>query len=319
MSGTEEHSQTEDLPALSLVSGHLFDGTPCDIALEATAVGSGSSARIRKGYLLGDNPRVVAVKVFGELLDDAKQQLLVRELHFAREVSMRHPSIVGFLGTATVGEQTAIVSFYMENGSLMQYIKSHAECDKRKLILQVAEAVEFLHVEMRLVHGDLKCDNVLVSDFGNALLADFGLSSFVEKSERLSTTLTAIRLMNTLQFAAPELLGVLGDDETPVSKKTTASDIYAFGMLVLEAISEQPPWGKKKNVAVITSVSARKHPPRPTLGGTFVATSHSWWDVCRRCWSFVPHERPQISDVLRTLKVTNFAPYEIRTLPSMNI
>ncbi|EJD37476.1 kinase-like protein [Auricularia subglabra TFB-10046 SS5] len=103
-------------------------------------------------------------------------------------------------------------------------------------IFQVAEAMDHLHTNEQLVHGDLKCANVLISDFGDALLADFGLSTFAEKSQTNSTTLTGIRQMHTVRFAAPELL--LGSD-TPSAEpgsKTRHSDVYAFGMLVLEKI-----------------------------------------------------------------------------------
>lgn len=304
------------------MAGLTFDGTPFNISLEDTPVGIGSSARIFRGYILGGEPLVVALKVFGELLDGARRQLLVRELHFAREVSMSHPSILAFLGTADLGGKTAIVSSYMINGNLMEYIKCNTRCDKKKLIIQVAQAVEFLHVKKKLVHGDLKCENVLVSDLGDALLTDFGLSSFIEKSEALSTTMTAIRTMHTLRFAAPELLGVdigypgssrWGDEAPPIPKKTTASDVYAFGMLILQAVSEQPPWGRNNQFTIIRRLSAGEHPPRPIRDGAFVSMSHSWWDTCRKCWSFTACNRPPIGDVLRTLEVKELLP--CRELP----
>ncbi|EJD49187.1 kinase-like protein [Auricularia subglabra TFB-10046 SS5] len=141
---------------------------------------------------------------------------------------MRHRLIVAFLGTVDIGEQRALVSLYMRNGNLLQYLKAYPGSDKQKLVLQVAEAVNYLHGVERLVHGDLKCENVLISDFGDALLADFGLSTFLEKNQ---TTETGIRAMNTIQFAAPELLS--SEDDKFLSK-TCESDIYGFGMLVLE-------------------------------------------------------------------------------------
>ncbi|EJD49144.1 kinase-like protein, partial [Auricularia subglabra TFB-10046 SS5] len=142
-----------------------------------------------------------------------------------------HPLILAFLGTANVGEHQGIVSLYMRDGNLMDYLKSHPGSDKKKLILQVAEAVQYLHADEGLVHGDLKCANVLISDYGDALLEDFGLSTVAEKSQAAFSTVTGIRAMNTIQFAAPELL--IGEGNAAVSK-TRESDVYAFGMLVLE-------------------------------------------------------------------------------------
>ncbi|EJD39891.1 kinase-like protein, partial [Auricularia subglabra TFB-10046 SS5] len=133
--------------------------------------------------------------------------------------------------------------------------------------------------------------NVLVSDSGDTLLGDFGLSTFVEKSESDPVTMTSIRDMHTARFAAPELL--LGTDN-PVVKprsKTRESDTYAFGMLVLEAITELPPWSAESNLSVIQKVCSAQIPPRPTLDG-IILMSDAWWEVCQRCWSFEPGNRP---------------------------
>ncbi|EJD39871.1 kinase-like protein [Auricularia subglabra TFB-10046 SS5] len=144
---------------------------------------------------------------------------------------MRHPLIVAFLGTVDIGDQRALVSLYMQNGNLIEYLKSHQQCDKKKL---ATEGLDYLHSVEQLVHGDIKCANVLISDFGDALLADFGLSTFAEKTHSALATMTSIRQMNTARFAAPELL--LGPTPTAARppSKTRESDVYAFGMLILE-------------------------------------------------------------------------------------
>ncbi|EJD37055.1 kinase-like protein [Auricularia subglabra TFB-10046 SS5] len=147
-------------PELRVVPGHTFDGVSFQIALDYhrdRQVGLGSTARIYKGEILAEDRLVVAVKAFGEMLGRVQHELLVRELQAARQVSLRHPLIVAFLGTAYIGEQTAIVSLYMSNGNFLEYMKSHRGCDKKQLLLQVAEAVDYLHATERLVHGDLKC------------------------------------------------------------------------------------------------------------------------------------------------------------------
>ncbi|EJD38660.1 kinase-like protein [Auricularia subglabra TFB-10046 SS5] len=226
-----------------VLSGSMFDGVPFQVAMSSNdAFDHGASAGIYKGQIVSQ-PLVVAVKVFG-MLGPLQKELLVRELRAARQVSMRHPLILAFLGTADVGVQRAIVSLYMKNGNLMEYLKAHPGCNKKPLILQVAEAVNYLHSVERLVHGDLKCANVLVSDYGEALLADFGLSTFLEKSQAALATMTGIRQLHTARFAAPEL--VVGGLDSEISdkppSKTCESDMYAFGMLVLEALTERLPW-----------------------------------------------------------------------------
>ncbi|EJD35782.1 kinase-like protein, partial [Auricularia subglabra TFB-10046 SS5] len=102
-------------------------------------------------------------------------------------------------------------------------------------LLQVSDAVGYLHESLRIVHGDLKCENVLVSDDGHALLTDFGLSTFIDKPESENTTNTLIREFNTLRFAAPEILrGAARSASGRIRSKTQESDVYAFGMLILQ-------------------------------------------------------------------------------------
>lgn len=77
-------------------------------------------------------------------------------------------------------------------------------------------------------------ENVLVSDDGDALIADLGLSTLVDKTANEATTVSVIRLRVTLRFAAPELLDDTLISEGLMRSKTPASDVYAFGMLMLQ-------------------------------------------------------------------------------------
>lgn len=279
-----------------------FNGHPFTISMPSLhAVGCGATAKIFTGQVTTrDGPLVVAVKVFANTLEDHHEELLIRELQAARQVFLAgHPSILPFIGSASVGLQTAIVSLYMKNGNLLDFFKAHegsGSIDKKKLILQVAEAVTHLHTVQLLVHGDLKCANVLVSDSGDALLADFGLSTFVEKARTSATTAMNVRQMYTVRFAAPELLRDVAGQPDRLRSKTRQSDVYAFGMLVLEAITERPPWAGCEDFAVMHWVCCGSHPSRPATG-----ISQAWWNVCRSCWALEPEKRPSIQSVRITL------------------
>ncbi|EJD47441.1 kinase-like protein, partial [Auricularia subglabra TFB-10046 SS5] len=146
-----------------------------------------------------------------------------------------HPFIVQFFGAADLGDQVVIVLPFMRHGNLVQYLRNNPLADRHFLLLQVADAVCYLHESLGIVHGDLKCENVLVSDEGYALLTDFGLSTFIDKPESEATTMTDVRGWNTLRFAAPELLDDSARSATNrIRSKTPESDVYAFGMLILQ-------------------------------------------------------------------------------------
>lgn len=75
----------------------------------------------------------------------------------------------------------------------------------------------------------------MISDAGEALLADLGLSTTIEKLDTDPTTATFIRNHVSVAFAAPEILfGDPSDSTGRLRSKTVASDVYAFGMLVLQ-------------------------------------------------------------------------------------
>lgn len=72
--------------------------------------------------------------------------------------------------------------------------------------------------------------NVLISNEGNALLCDFGLSKMISDMATMSGTPTELFGAGTIRWMAPELFS----DEHGDGSKTSASDIYAFAMLIVE-------------------------------------------------------------------------------------
>ncbi|EJD35781.1 kinase-like protein, partial [Auricularia subglabra TFB-10046 SS5] len=145
-----------------------------------------------------------------------------------------HDYIAPFCGAANLGNRLAIISPFMHHGSLLQYLGKNPRTDRKVQVLQVADAVYYLHHSLKIIHGDLKCENVLISDAGNALLTDFGLSTWIDKGDSEETTATDIRGWHTVRFAAPELLIDEAISAGRTRSKTPESDVYAFGMLVLQ-------------------------------------------------------------------------------------
>lgn len=303
----------------------LPDGAPLQVRLFSDAndgglavarivasqpVGVGATAYILRGELglegdVNSSPLAVALKVFTSNKSASDQELFRRELLVSRKA--RHRYILPFLGTCTFAQHTVLVSQYMGNGNLQEYLQRHAETGRLRLITQVAEAVCFLHDGVGFVHGDLKCQNVLISDSGDALLADFGLSTAISKADTEATTATDIRQRNSLRFSAPELLldvpspsqsAVSGCHNNRPRSKTPASDVYAFGMLVLQAFGGAVPWHGYDNVAVIYRIVHGLVPPRPPHAGL----TDALWDLCLECWSFDPRARPSMKTVLGSLQ-----------------
>lgn len=96
------------------------------------------------------------------------------------------------------------------------------------MLIETAEGLAYLHNrDPSIIHGDLKGANVLISDSGTAVLADFGLS-------RISHEMTNSILhgAGSPRWMAPELMRV--DDTVVEPLRTIQSDVYGYGHIILE-------------------------------------------------------------------------------------
>lgn len=264
--------------------------------------GSGASASIWQGRMFDNRNWTVALKVFRPTTssEPTQDELIQRELQTWR--SLRHPRLLQLLGTSTWDSQIVLVSPYMRNGNMLQFLVSNRNVVPLKLVVQVAEGLEHLHTQAGIVHGDLKCQNVLISDHGDALLADFGLSTLVDKLEGDTTTGSVIRWQGTLRFSAPELLGSLSDDDRGrMRSKTTRTDIYALGMLVLQAFTGSSPWGGIPEMEVIKSVLSGSTPPNPGALAKQRGLDDAIWIICLWCWQFESIHRPPVRMIYQAL------------------
>jgi eukaryotic-like serine/threonine-protein kinase len=164
-----------------------------------------------------------AIKVLQmRLTDDDKQSFLYEARTIAR---LKHPSIVRILEYDVVDSIPCLVMEYAPNGTLRQ-------CHPKGTILppdsiipyvrQVAAALQYAH-DRKLIHRDVKPENMLLSYKNAVLLSDFGLAVIAQSSrERLQT------VAGTVTYMAPEQLQ---------GKACPASDQYALAAVVYEWLS----------------------------------------------------------------------------------
>jgi hypothetical protein len=127
------------------------------------------------------------------------------------------------------------------------------------ILMQVLNAVRFAH-SRGVVHRDLKPGNVMIGEFGEVYLLDWGIAVSLrdDGSGRLPLASNATDLAGTPSYMAPEMLGREG--APPLSEQT---DIYLAGAVLFEIVAGRPPHAGNSAVAVITSVLVSK-PELPT-------------------------------------------------------
>ncbi|KAL5531801.1 hypothetical protein ACEPAF_5363 [Sanghuangporus sanghuang] len=218
---------------------------------------------------------------------------------------LKHKNILPLLGYAFEQKSNypLLVSEWMENGSAWDFVKSHLDCDLKHIITGIAQGLAYLH-ERDVVHSDIKSDNVLISNSGDALLCDFGLSRMITASRTYAKMTSTIK--GTDRYMAPEFF------DPPYTKHSEKTDIWAFGMTVFELLARERPFAKVHPFAIPSEISRRNLPslPDPSMLPTTTQTTESLCGICRMCWNGNPEDRASIAMILSQLenKVVNGGP-----------
>ncbi|KIJ52448.1 hypothetical protein M422DRAFT_243231 [Sphaerobolus stellatus SS14] len=184
-------------------------------------------------------------------------------------------------------EIPALISPWMANGPLDDYIANRPEKRRLPLVIGVAEGLRYLHQEA-IVHGDLRARNVLVSDSGIPYLCDFGLSRVLHEQYGLTTS----QPVGSIRWMAPERFKV---------KASKASDVWAYGMTLLEIISGNPPFVEIcADLHVYARLNEGGKPSRPSAIDAPELTENLW-NICLRCWIDEPDSRIAMSSIVERL------------------
>ncbi|KAK4491956.1 hypothetical protein RD792_002740, partial [Penstemon davidsonii] len=198
---------------------------------EANKLGQGGFGAVYKGKLLNDQE--IAVK---RLARDSGQG----DLEFKNEVmllaKLQHRNLVRLLGFSIEGTEKLLVYEFVQNASLDHFIfdpnkRSYLDWDRRfKIIGGIARGLLYLHEDsrLRIIHRDLKASNVLLDGEVNPKIADFGMARLFVPEETQGNT---SRIVGTYGYMAPEY--------AMHGQFSVKSDVFSFGVLVLEIISGQ--------------------------------------------------------------------------------
>ncbi|KAF9783675.1 kinase-like domain-containing protein [Thelephora terrestris] len=204
---------------------------------------------------------------------------------------LHHPNILPFYGTVTnIGNRLYMVFPWRENGNLLVYAKGRSPEDKHHLLRGSAAGLNYLHLR-GFVHGSVRCNNVLISQEGEPQICDFGIAKIIHQTHE-NTVSKTVSSATIIRYAAPELIK---HNDFSITKY---SDTYSFALLILECITEVPPFSNIAGDAAVihARISKEQCPSRPE-GQNIV--SDELWDLMNRCWSIVPDQRPSMDHVHR--------------------
>ncbi|MDX6616228.1 MAG: eukaryotic-like serine/threonine-protein kinase [Solirubrobacterales bacterium] len=257
-------------------------------------LGSGGMSTV---YLAEDETldRPVAVKVLHREISDEPDQLERFRLEARSAAKLSHPNLVTVIDAGEDDGTPYIVFEYVDGETLKQLIQRDGPLGVDEAVayaIEIGRGLQAAHAR-RLVHRDIKPQNVLIDTEGRAKVADFGIARSLEQHGITA----AGRVLGTTDYVSPEQ--AMGED---VDER---SDVYSLGIVLYEMLTGDVPFQAETQVGV-----AMKHinDPMPDVqelrpevsaavaGVVDRATSK---DVDQRYWSVAD----MVDDLEATLEV----------------
>ncbi|KAL5711152.1 putative serine/threonine-protein kinase pbl7 [Ranunculus cassubicifolius] len=194
-------------------------------------LGEGGFGKVYKGRLDGID-QVLAIKQLDRNGLQGNKEFLVEVLMLSL---LHHPNLVSLIGYCADGDQRLLVYEFMPLGSLEDHLhdipphKKPLDWNARmKIAAGAAKGLEYLHdtANPPVIYRDLKCSNILLGEGYHAKLSDFGLAKLGPVGDK---THVSTRVMGTYGYCAPEY--------AMTGQLTIKSDIYSFGVVLLEIIT----------------------------------------------------------------------------------
>lgn len=310
-----EQSAVVNVPEVSHLGwGHWYTlrelEAATDMFSDDNVIGEGGYGIVYHG-VLADNTQI-AVKNLLNNRGQAEREFKVEVEAIGR---VRHKNLVRLLGYCAEGAHRMLVYEYVDNGNLEQWL--HGDVGpvspltweiRMNIILGTAKGLMYLHegLEPKVVHRDVKSSNILLDKQWNSKVSDFGLAKLLGSERSYVTT----RVMGTFGYVAPEYAstGMLNE----------RSDVYSFGILIMEVITGRNPVDYSRPPGEVNLVDWLKNmvsnrnsegvldpkiPEKPTSRALKRALL-----VSLRCVDPDSQKRPKMGHVIHMLEVDDF-PY----------
>ncbi|XP_031445426.1 interleukin-1 receptor-associated kinase 4 [Phasianus colchicus] len=264
-------------------------------------LGEGGFGIVFKGYINGRN---VAVKKLAAVVDVSAQDL---KQQFDQEIEImakcKHENLVELLGFSSDGAQPCLVYEYMPNGSLLDRlacldgtppISWNTRCE---IAQGTASGINFLH-DNNHIHRDIKSANILLTETYVPKISDFGLA---RASVTFTRTIMTDRVVGTAAYMAPEALR---------GEITPKSDIFSFGVVLLEVITGLPPVDENREPQLLLSIKDEIEDEEATIEDYVdvkmsdwdAASVHKMYSLADQCLNEKKNRRPNIQMVHQYLQ-----------------
>ena len=197
-------------------------------------LGKGTFGKVRVGtHLLTDEKVAVKILEKDKIVDSSDVDRVSREINILK--ILRHPVVVQLYEIIESEKELFLIMEYARGGELFEFIVSHKrvrEKEAAKFLQQIISGIEYLH-KLGICHRDLKPENLLMDDYNNIKIVDFGLSNIYKPGETLKTA------CGSPCYAAPEM--VAGKRYDGLS-----ADIWSCGVILYAMVCGYLPFEDPK-------------------------------------------------------------------------
>lgn len=220
-------------------------------------IGKGATSIVFRGQW---EEKDIAIKQFNSYSHE-----YVQEKNIAKKligVGAHTNNIIQYYGCIENGGKFSLVMEYMSQGSLTKYFSKNQPDINTFLPIAcgIARGLQCLHQQYKIIHCDIKPDNILINDLLQIKICDFGASMFRKHSKN-----SEHYLKGTTGYVAPELLKsyYAGHTYLPYSYRT---DVYAFGVTLFELVHIESAYNRESNISGIDAGVMKG--VRPTISDT---------------------------------------------------
>jgi eukaryotic-like serine/threonine-protein kinase len=203
--------------------------------------------------------KILPSQVEGQSLPTSAADRLHKFRREFRSLSnINHPNLIGMQTLECDDDQWFFTMDLIDGVSFRDYVRPGGELNEERLrhaAKQLVEGVLALH-EQGIVHRDLKPSNVLVDAGGHLTILDFGLIAELQQRTDQTASMRSAQFGGTPLYAAPE---------QAMGERTAASDWYALGVMLYEALTGSTPFSGSNNIALVVK---KQNEDAPLLSGS---------------------------------------------------
>ncbi|KAL8536635.1 hypothetical protein ACS0TY_011998 [Phlomoides rotata] len=267
---------------------------------EEHVIGVGGFGTVYK--LAMDDGNIFALKRIVKV-NEGFDRFFERELEILG--SIKHKYLVNLRGYCNSGKNKLLIYDFLSGGSLDEALHERAEQldweARLNIIMGAAKGLAYMHHDCspRIIHRDIKSSNILLDGNFDARVSDFGLAKLLEDEESHITTIVA----GTFGYLAPEYM--------QSGRATEKTDVYSFGVLVLEILSGKRPTDasfieKGLNIVgwlnYLVSETRQRDIVDPHCEGVQTKSLVALLSIAIQCVSSLPEDRPTMHQVVQILE-----------------